>query len=76
MHHVQIGLWKFRYIVGPHSVGIISPTRAKYTATIEAVRQAALVNPGAVTYDDLPGSSDVRVTPGEIASYILSQQLK
>ena len=76
MHHVTVGKWNFRYIVGPHSVGIISPTRAKYTVPIDAVRQAALLNPGIATYDDLPGSSDNRVSPGEIASYILAQQLK
>jgi hypothetical protein len=74
MHHITVGKWNFRYIVGPHSVGIITPTRVKHTATIVDIR-AASIN-GAVTYDDLPGSSDIRVTPGEIASYILAHQLK
>lgn len=65
MHRITVGKWTFRYIVGPFTVGIITPTRKKHVASIAAVRQGRRVT-----------SQDYRVAPEEIAAYIVKERLQ
>jgi hypothetical protein len=73
MIRMQVGKWEFRYIVGPYTVGIITPTRQKYTVEIPRI-----VDPkNRVGLESaVLGSADNRVTPTEVANYILAHQLK
>jgi len=70
MHKIQVGKGYYSYIVGNHTVGIVSPTRVKHTATIVKVRNG-LTGPTGI----MNGLSDSRVTPEEIAAYITAQRL-
>jgi hypothetical protein len=63
----------YRYLVGNHSVGIISPTRKKHLATIEKVKSMWTGAP--VVPDILYGQYDRRITPEEVANYILLMRL-
>jgi hypothetical protein len=71
MQRITIGEWEFRYIVGPYTVGIITPTRKKHVATITEIRAAAT---GPAEVQD--GTPDWRVTPEDIAQYVVANQLK
>jgi hypothetical protein len=71
MYRITVGKWDYRYMVGPYTVGIITPTRQKHIASIADVRQGA-TGPTGVTN----GSADARILPDEVAEYILAQGLK
>lgn len=68
MTRITVGKWDFRYIVGPHTVGIISPTRKKHEASIAAVRE------GSTRVVDTTVAHE-RVTPEEVADYIIRMRL-
>lgn len=71
MHRITIGRWSFRYIVGNHTVGIVPPSRKKHIATIKTVRKGVTGPTGL----EENGLADNRVSPEEIAAYIVAKQL-
>ena len=80
MHTIELAilpkgaLAKYRYLVGPYTIGIIPPTRRKHIVSIQTVREAWT---GAeIPVDTRNGMHDRRVTPEEIANYILRTRLK
>ncbi len=71
MYRITVGKWDYHYIVGPYTVGIITPTRQKFMAALADVRQGAT---GPTGLDN--GTADSRVLPDEVASYIIAKGLK
>lgn len=79
MHTIELAILlgkqpaKYRYLVGPHTIGIIPPSRQKHIVSINKVRAAWT---GAeIAIDTRNGMHDARVTPEEIANYILTTRL-
>lgn len=70
MNRVKVGKWEFRYVVGNHSVGIISPTRKKHHITLTELHGAPNVRNGINN-----GMSDDRATPEQVAAYIVKNRL-
>lgn len=71
MHKILVGGKLYSYIVGPYTVGIISPTRQKHIASLETVR-AGKIGPTGISN----GLPDSRVTPDEVVDYICSLDLR
>lgn len=69
MYHFDIGKLHYKYLVGPYTVGIITPSAQKHFRTIREVRGD---RPELVNFD---GSSDNRLTAEEIAAYVLKHKL-
>jgi hypothetical protein len=69
MHNIEIAGLQFRYLAGIHSVGIISPRGRKYRFPLNTVQS----NP---RFRVQNGTSDGRVSPQEIADFILKRHLK
>jgi hypothetical protein len=65
---------RFTYMVGSYTVGIITPSRQKHIVPIGAVRAAWKGAP--IAADTRNGMHDRRITPEEIANYILISRLK
>jgi len=80
MHKIDLPILRnnqtaqFRYLVGPYTVGIITPTRQKHIASIPKIRAAWTGAP--IAADTRNGMHDRRITPEEIANYILISRLK
>ena len=74
MNQIEIPIgeksYRYRYVVGNHTIGIIPPSRNKHTVTIEKVHGSWLPT-------GLPpnGTHDNRVTVGEIVKYILANRI-
>ncbi len=66
-------LARYRYLVGPYNIGIITPLRNKHIVTIPVVRAAWKGAPIEVRSN---GMHDQRVTPEEIANYIIRNGIK
>ena len=74
MYYFEIGKLKYSYLVGPHTVGIITPSRKKYLVPIvqiHVVAQEASV--GEIVSPN--GTADCRITATEIAAYVLDGKL-
>jgi hypothetical protein len=70
---IEIGKWKYKYCVGPFTVGIIPPSGHKHCATIEKVQGDGKL---AETRNSQTGTGDGRVSPDEVAAYIVAQNIK
>ena len=68
MQKITVGKLQFRYIVGANTVGIITSTGKKHIPRIAEVRQES-------TRPANNGTPDYRVTPEEVASYIINNRL-
>jgi len=69
MYNIEVLGMKFRYVVGSFSVGIVSSKGKKHTVGLDDIR-----NPE-VTCRGHNGSSDDRLTPSEVAAYVLKNKL-
>ncbi len=80
MHTIELPVLRenklacYRYLVGPYTIGIITPTRQQHLVSIEKVRASWTGAP--IAADTRNGMHDRRVTPEEIANYILKARLK
>lgn len=80
MHTIELAILpnkaaaRYRYLVGPYTIGIIPPSRQKHIVSIPTVRAAWTGAP--IPVDTRNGMHDRRVTPEEIANYILLTRLK
>lgn len=75
MYYIEIGgkpdgtqRLKFSYIIGAFTVGIITPSRKKHVFKITEV-SGRLENPR------LGGNSDSRLTPDELAAFVIKHKL-
>jgi hypothetical protein len=71
MYHIELAGMKYRYLVGPYNVAIITPSRKKHLVLLSDVKNPAVRLP-----DPPNGSADDRVAPEEVAAYILTKNLK
>jgi hypothetical protein len=65
---------RFTYMVGNYTVGIITPTRQKHIAPIGVIKSMWKGVPPVP--DTCNGMHDRRITPEEIANYIMLSRLK
>jgi len=72
MHKILVGGKVYSYIVGPYTIGIVTPTRVKHLASLKTVRFGK-TGPTGVPSNGMP---DYRVTPDEIVDYICALQLR
>ena len=78
MYHVDIqgnpekAPLRYRYLVGSHTVGIITPTRKKHLYLIAEVSG----RPYGSRAGAEDGTADSRLSPAEVASFVLRNGLK
>lgn len=70
MYNIEIAGMKYRYIVGPFSIGIVTPSRKRYI-----VPMMDILNPF-LSRHPKNGSADDRLSPDEVAAYVLRCKLK
>lgn len=70
MYHIEVGGLKYLYLVGPYTIGIVTPSRKRYIVYLDKVRDPR------ITDRPVNGMSDSRVTPEEVAGYVLTNRLK
>ncbi len=71
MYHFDIGKLHYKYLIGPYTVGIITPSAQKHFRTIREVRGGRTTE----TMDIKNGSSDNLLTAEEVAAYVLKHKL-
>lgn len=69
MYKIEVLGLVYRYIVGSYSAGIISPNRKKHLVNLSDIRDPEVADRGH------NGSSDDRLTPDEVAAYVLKNKL-
>ena len=62
---------RYRYLVGPYTVAIITPARKKHITSIAAIRDAAK---GFAVHNQ-NGTADGRIAAEEIVAYVLKHRL-
>jgi len=78
MHNVSLTVGtrtlKYQYLVGNHTVGIITPKRKRFTVRIGDILREAN---GLFQNEAKPeaGSSDTRVPPESVAAYVMKHKL-
>lgn len=78
MYKFQIAVAKdkaplvYTYLVGAYTVGIITPSRKRYTFPISEISG----RPEGDRLSGSDGSSDARCHPDEIAAFVLKRKLK
>jgi hypothetical protein len=72
MYHIEIGTLKYRYLVGTYTVGIITPSRKRHLLRIDQVTGRPAGSRTGVNN----GTADSRLTPEEVAEYVLKNKLK
>lgn len=70
LNKIDVGKWTFRYMVGPYTVGILTPSRKKHICSIEAITGERLRRVKPAT-DGMPD----QVTPEEVARYVIANRL-
>lgn len=71
MYYIEVLGLKYRYLVGIHNVGIVSPTRKRYLRRIDEVSGRAAGTRTGINN----GTSDSRLTPEEVAAYVIKNKL-
>ncbi len=71
MYRIEIGKGIYTYLVGNHTVAIITPSRKKHIAYLHAVRDEKLSENRIQN-----GTADGRIAPEEIVAYVLKLDLK
>ncbi len=71
MYHIELGSLKYKYLVGNHTVAIITPSKKKHVTPIESVRNEEFSSNRTQN-----GTADGRISPEEIAAYVLKLKLK
>jgi hypothetical protein len=72
MYHIEIGTLKYRYLVGPYTVGIITPSRKRHLLRIDVVTGRPANGRTGIEN----GTADNRITPDEVAEYCIKNKLK
>lgn len=75
MYHIQIKDLSYKYVVGSVSVGIVTPGRKKHVISIQTITQNTdhlAINPCS---GEGAGTADTRVSPRQIAEYIITNKL-
>jgi hypothetical protein len=69
MYNINIAGFDYRYIIGPYSVGIITPSRKRHVVGLNEICNPLTVRP-------TNGSADDRVSAEEVTAYVLDRKLK
>lgn len=70
MYRFEVGNFKYKYLVGPYTVGIITPSGKKHFRTIKEVRNDSVAAPAVEN-----GTADNRLTADEVAAYVIKHRL-
>lgn len=71
MYTFEIGSLKYRYVVGSYNCGIITPSRKRIMVLL-----ADIQNPSVRVDEPKNGSADDRLSPEEVAAYVIANKLK
>jgi len=71
MTNIEIGKLKYKYLVGTYTVGIITPSRKRHMRRIDEVSGRPANSHTGIE----DGTSINRLTPEEVAAYVIKHKL-
>jgi len=70
-YRIMFGSLKYTYFVGNHTVAILPPSKKKHLASFAAIASEELSSNRSQN-----GTADGRISPEEVAAYILKHNLR